>query len=128
MTTFTDYTKSLQAGYTKGFCSLFFKDADESVIEAWDRAFVCNSKDDGWFRRNEGNGDGYGLAMVWMEKTGRKLKAAGDFQMFQVKVTYQSWEDEFKFETDTMRLAVHKDFTFSQVQQYCLENSHNWRA
>ena len=125
---FTNYKKAVSNRSYLGYAAISFRDADPNRNSH--RAFVLNSKDDGWFRRDDNNSiaDGFGLAINEIKVTTRTAPVKmGNFNVYKVIIDYTDWSWEAKEERDFFWLYVHENFELKEILDYINENKENWR-
>lgn len=125
---FTNVHDALAKRYYAGYVFLRFKNNNYKGGSEADPAYVLNGSGDTWFRRIEGPGKGYGLAITDMRVSyTRPPTNMGNFNVYRAIVTYIPWDDEEKQEKATMHLWIHKDYELSDVMHYIYEHMHTWR-
>lgn len=89
--------------------------------------YVLNGTGDGWFRATEGNGKGYGLALVSIKVTSRNpVRWENDSSVYKciVKHIDSNTEEEV---TDNMWLYVSDELGLDEVLSHIKKNSSSWR-
>lgn len=86
--------------------------------------YILNSKHDGWFRKNEGLADGYGLCINNVKITSRKPMVIGDFLAYKVAIDFTN-NDEID-DNDIFWLYVENKFDIKDVMEYIEKTKDNW--
>lgn len=122
---FRNYQKSVSERLYLGYAAISFRTTNfqsDSLLP-----FVLNSKGDGWFRRTEGNSDGYGLAINDFQITTRSEPITmGHYKVYKCKINFTDWSQEYKNETDFFWLYVHENFELEEILAYIEENKKDW--
>ncbi len=86
--------------------------------------YILNSKGDGWFRKDSGLGDGYGLVIRSIRVTSRKPieHLDGTFHKAIIDYTDVSGRDQ----REPFWLYVSKHFTLEEVLNYIESNKSKW--
>lgn len=120
---FLDYKETV-GKYYLGYASLSFRTTNfQSDIH---KAFVLNSKGDGWFRKDNGIADGYGLCINRIKITSKTVRDIGAYLVYKCKIEYTGNDDEQTPETDLFWLYVHKNFEVEEILEYIKENKDKW--
>ena len=101
-------------------------------------AFMYNyDRKDGWFRKIEGVGEGYGLMLRSVKLSTKKMPIVwgnGSFSLYPVNTTYLPGEydedDPTKYVKAQMTMFINRDIDYSakpeDVIAYCNKNKNNW--
>ena len=126
--------RSVNSLLSVGFCILPLRKFQNTALRT-NYCYNLNRRD-GWFRKIEGSGQGYGL-MIRDVRTSKKMPtvwAGGSIHLYPVNVTYLPIEfnrDEEKFyQKDQMTVYINTDIdstvTIDDVIKYCKENAATW--
>lgn len=124
---FTNYKKSVSERLYLGYASISFRDNTPNMNSH--RAFVLNSKGDGWFRRDDKDSvsDGYGLVINEIKVTTRTNPIVmGNYNVYKCVITYVDWSWEAEEKKDFFWIYIHKNFDLSEILDYIEENKENW--
>jgi hypothetical protein len=116
-----DYNETVGKHYL-GYASISFRTTN--FQSDTHKAFVLNSKNDGWFRKDNGIADGFGLCINEIKITSKTVQDMGSYLVYKCKIEYTDWE-EYP-ETDLFWLYVHKNFELEEIMEYISENKEKW--
>ena len=121
-----DVSASKGERYSSGYVSIEFKSGNNTKYPLFNVSYVLNGTGDGWFRRIEGIGKGMGLAITDLKLTSPKPLVVGDFNAYNVKITYISHNDEDVKESGLAWLLVHNRFDIEQVLRFIQKKEGTW--
>ena len=117
-----------QHRYCNGYIAIGFR-TDKAYYDINKTNFELDSKLDGWFRKNEGRANGYGLCINYIKITNRKKhyqngnpnwvgESVGDFLCYKAEIDYTTNDFEPSDEIDKFWIFVHKQFDIEDVLEY----------
>lgn len=120
-----DFTQAQNSGSTIGFVAIDYREANDPREFFYGFPYVLNSKGDGWFRKFEGQGNGYGLALKSIKITSTKPIEKGSFKLYKASIEFEDhYEDSI--EKGKFWVAIHKQFTLDEVLGYIEKHKHEW--
>lgn len=122
---FLNYNKSKQDRSCIGYASIAFR-TEESYQTSCYKSFILNSKNDGWFRKDEGIADGFGLCINEFKITSHKPVTMGAFNVYKCKINYTDWAYDSEIQNDFFWLYVHENFDLEEIINYINENKESW--
>jgi hypothetical protein len=120
-----NYHTTSKKAYTIGYVAIGFR-TDKVGYDINKANFILNSKCDGWFRKDEGIANGYGLCINTIKITSSNPILVGDFLAYKAKIEYTNNDFEPKEERDFFWVYVHKQFDIKEVLDYIEEHKHEW--
>jgi hypothetical protein len=115
---FTNYSKSRIERYCVGYASIAFRESNDPSYALNNNPFVLNSKNDGWFRKVDGNSAGFGIAINDFKITSKNPIKIGHFYAYKCKISYTNWAWEPEEEKDFFWLFVHQNFEVEEIVEY----------
>lgn len=107
--------------------TLIFREKNE-IRPSWTNSeYHQNAYQDTWFRQTEGNGKGYGLAIVDFKVTSRKPVQLHSATAYKVRAEYIPWAETEITEIGALWLVLQSNEDLDDVLAYIEANKANWR-
>jgi hypothetical protein len=122
----TDYAEALRNSKAIGYAAISFRN-NERWPKGWSQ-YALNSTGDGWFRKTDEPGKGYGLCIVDMKVRSKKSEFYGKYLLYKAVMKYiQSDHDGDQEESAPVWIFVSQEFELDDVLKYIKQNSKKWR-
>lgn len=122
-------TARFKEGAYLGFAAIGFRFSNNPGMDAnKNEPYLLGSKGDSWFRKDEGHGTGYGLAIRKVKVTSKRPFefGSGAYSAYKAKITYNpvsnTEDDSENYETDDFWIFVHETFELKDVIDFINKN------